>query len=96
MADKRVSPIQSLEDEMVEALARDSGLAPAWARKFVEPIIRHLLSEYGGERLYIPKRRDYDVAEVLAAFAMTNDVERTCDTFGISRRTLFRLLPAPE
>lgn len=93
-AARKLSPLQALEDEMLEAIARETGVKPEWARTFVAPIIRHLVSEYGGERLYIPKRREYDVDEVLAFFHRVHgDVERTCREFSISRRTLYRLLP---
>jgi hypothetical protein len=92
LARNRLVPLQLLEDELVEALVADTGLKPDWARKLIAPMMRHLVSEYGGERLYIPKRREYEPEVVLAEFARTGNVEGTCAAFGISRRTLYRLL----
>jgi hypothetical protein len=52
---RNVSPMQALEDELVHAVMIDTGLQTDMARFMVAPIIRHLRTEYGGDRLYIPK-----------------------------------------
>lgn len=90
--DRNVSPLQALEDEMVQAVVAETGLKESMARYMVAPIIRHLCSEYGGDRIYIPVRRDYPVDEIRAAFERTRDVRAVCNEFGVSRRTLYRLL----
>jgi Mor family transcriptional regulator len=92
-ADRKLAPLQALEDEMVEAMVRDTGLKPEMARFMVRPILRHLCSEYGGERIYIPSlRAEYPVDEIRAEFANSRDVAGTCRKYSISRRTLYRLL----
>ena len=89
---RRISPLQELEDEMVQAMVTDTGMKPEMCRFMIRPIIRHLCSEYGGGRVYIPKNREYSAGEVVAAFNLSNNVEQVCQDFGISRRTLYRLL----
>jgi Mor family transcriptional regulator len=89
---RNVSPMQALEDELVQAMMVDTGLQAAMARFMVAPIIRHLCSEYGGDRIYIPKAREIPAADIVAAFNTSRDVQAVCTEFGISRATLYRLL----
>lgn len=91
-ADRKLSPIQALEDEMVQAVVTETGWKPDLVRYVVAPIIRHLSSEYAGSRIYIPKAQDIDEAEVRREFDASGDVEGCCQRFGISRRTLYRIL----
>lgn len=87
-----VSPLQALEDEMVQAVVAETGMQPEAVRFLVGPIVRHLASEYGGDRIYIPKAREIDAEQVRRDFGESKDVTLVCRTHGISRRTLYRLL----
>lgn len=88
--------IDALQDEFVGVMVRDTGLKPAIAREFVRPMIQHLVDTYAGERLYIPTpRRNYPVAEIRGALKSTGDREAVCKRFGISSRTLYRVLSQP-
>jgi hypothetical protein len=92
-AERKLTPMQALEDEMVEAVVTETGIKPDMARFIVAPIIRHLCSEYGGEQLYIPAiRKECPVEDVRAYFAESQDVDATCRRFSISRRTLYRII----
>jgi hypothetical protein len=89
--------MQALEDELTTALAADTGLRESMARLMVIPIVRYLVSEYAGDRIYIPTPgRNYPVAEIRAAFAASRDLTAVCQEYGISRRTLYRILSDPE
>ena len=88
-----LSPLQALEDEMVDALVAETGFKPAMARTMVRPILQHLCSEYGGTELYIPAmRKGYQVEDIRADFFASRDVAAVCRKYSISRRTLYRLL----
>lgn len=79
------------------ALVRDTGMKPATARMYVIPIVRHLQSEYGGSRIYMPKPGSaFMVDEVRAAFQRTNDARAVCKQFQISKATLYRMVGKPK
>ena len=92
-ADNSKSTVESLEDEFVAAVCKDTGFQPSLARIIVKPIIQHLVDTYAGERLYVPApRREYPVEEIRQAVELTDNREAVCERFGISRATLYRVL----
>lgn len=92
-ADNSKTTVESLEDEFVAAVCKDTGFQPSLARIIVKPIIQHLVDTYAGERLYVPTpRREYPVDEIRRAIEQTDNREAVCERFGISRATLFRVL----
>lgn len=94
---KSISPLQALEDEIVDALVAETGLKPVMARYMVRPILQHLCSEYGGTQLYIPAmRKGYRVEDIRNDFFESRDVDAVCRKYSISRRTLYRLLDAEK
>lgn len=94
--DGTVSAAQAFEEEILAAFCRDTGLKADIARPLIRPLIEYLMSEYGGGELYVPARTSrYRVEEIGRAFAESGDVDAVCQTFGISRRTLYRILGSP-
>ena len=91
------STVESLEEEFIGALVRETGFQPSLARVIVRPIIQHLVDTYPGERLYVPApRREYPVEEIRHALELTSfNYDAVCERFGISRSTLFRVLKTP-
>ena len=92
-ADNSKSTVESLEDEFVAAVCKDTGFQPSLARIIVKPIIQHLVDTYAGERLYVPTpRRQYPVDEIRRVLESTGDRDAVCKRYGISTRTLYRIL----
>lgn len=90
---KRESSVEALEQEFVGAVVKETGFTPSLALVVVKPIIRHLVSQYAGDRLYVPApKRQYPADEIREAMQLTNNAEAVCDRFGISRATLYRVL----
>ncbi|EIL99136.1 helix-turn-helix domain-containing protein [Rhodanobacter thiooxydans] len=86
-------PAQELVDELSLALKEAKGISFDTAVTYVEPIVRHLQQQYGGDELYIPQpyvRRD--VSEIIAARNGGMPLKQILRDFNISRRTYYRLL----
>lgn len=88
-----INVAQALHDELAVALQEAKGIPFDTASEYVEPIVRYLQQQYGGDELYIPQpymRRD--VAEIVAARNKGMQLEKILRDFNISRRTYYRLL----
>jgi hypothetical protein len=91
------SSVDTLEDEFIGAVVRETGFQPSLARIVVRPIIQHLMTTYPGERLYVPApKREYPVEEIRQALEQCDNRDAVCDRFGISRATLYRVLGEVE
>ena len=94
---REIDATQALEDELVAALAKDTGMLPSLAVMFVRPVVRYLQSKHAGRRMYVPSPgRTYDVEAMRQQLAETRDVDLVCKTHGVSRTTLYRLLDESE
>lgn len=92
-ADNSKSTVESLEDEFVAAVCKDTGFQPSLARIIVKPIIQHLVDTYAGERFYVPApRRQHPIDEIRKALEATGNPAAVCERFHISRATMYRLL----
>ena len=89
---KAENTLQAMEDDMVGAVVRETGFQPSLARIVVLPIIKHLAENYAGERIYVAApKREYPVAEIIAALEHTGNRDAVCERYGISDRTLYRI-----
>lgn len=87
------APAQELVDELAVALKDAKGIPLDTATAYVEPIVRYLQQQYGGDELYIPQpyvRRD--ATEIIAARNGGMPLKQILHEFGISRRTFYRML----
>jgi Mor family transcriptional regulator len=88
-----IDPARELLNELVRAVCEATGLRAVSAVRFVEPIVRHLQQNYGGEQLYIPSvGRTYPVDEMRQAVLSGVSMRALCRKYKVSRRTLYRLL----
>lgn len=87
------APAQELVDELSNALVQAKGIPLDTAITYVEPLVRYLQQQHGGDELYIPQpyiRRD--AQEVVDARNNGMSIEKILRKYNISRRTYYRLL----
>jgi hypothetical protein len=86
-------PDPGLVDEFSTALSDAKGITYEDARTYAEPIVRYLQRQYGADKIYIPKTSmRWNASEIIAAIAAGKPMKEIMCTFGISRRTYYRLL----
>jgi Mor family transcriptional regulator len=88
-----INVAQALQDELAVALQESKGLSFAEATTYVEPVVRYLQQQYGGDQLYIPQPymlRDVDA--ILAERENGTPIKLILRKHNISRRTYYRLL----
>jgi Mor family transcriptional regulator len=86
-------PARELLDDFVRVVCEATGMRPINAIRIVEPIVRHLQQNHGGEQFYVPAiGRTYPLEEIRAAFASGASARALCRKYRVSRRTLYRLL----
>lgn len=93
MTTTEINVAEALQDELAVALQEAKGLSFDDARGYVEPIVRYLQQQYGGDELYIPQpymRRN--VSEILDARQGGMPLRDILKKFNLSRRTYYRLL----
>lgn len=86
-------PAQELMIELSTVLQEACRMQRAEAQTYVEPIVRYLQQQYGGDELYIPQPyMQRNLADLAAERARGTPVREIIRKYGISRRTYYRLL----
>ena len=86
-----VDASRALIEDMVRAACAATGCSENIVRQFVEPAGRHLLREYGGER--VPKLgKVYPISEIRGALDSGESLRNVCRRYDIGFSTLYRLL----
>lgn len=86
-------PARELLNEFVRVLCEATGMRSINAIRLVEPIVRYLQQNHGGEQLYIPAiGRTYPVEEIRRAVSAGISIRALCRKYRVSRKTLYRLL----
>ena len=87
----RTSAAEALIEDAVSAAVALTGYPTDHVRALVEPTVRYLMREYGGERL--PRApRVYPVEEIVAAVEAGTPRREVCRRYQLSASTLYRLL----
>lgn len=88
-----INVAQTLQDELAVALQEAKHLTFDEATAYVEPVVRYLQQQYGGDALYIPQPYMLrDVGAILAERAKGTPIKLILRKHNISRRTYYRLL----
>lgn len=88
---------KALERDLVAIICAETGATSLDAARFIEPVVRYLQREYGGNSVYIPKEgRLLDVAQIRREFAQRVPARVICRSHSISSRTLYRLLDGDD
>ena len=89
----RIQSGTALCSELITAVCLATGQTAEAVAIVVEPVVRHLQTNYGGDRVYIPKvGRVLDLSQVYADYLARIPEREICRRHSISRRTLSRII----
>jgi len=90
---RRIDSGVALRSELITAACAVTGQAAELVAVIVDPIVKHLQVNYGGDKLYIPAEgRTLDEAQVYHDYLARHQVKRICRDHAISPRTFYRII----
>lgn len=90
---RRIQSATALQSEFVTAACAATGKDAEEVTRIIAPVIEHLQTHYSGGRLYIPKKgRMVDLDQLRREVEQKIPVRTLCRKYGISTRTLYRLI----
>lgn len=93
MKRRRIDSGVALRSELITAACAVTGQAAEVVEAIVDPIVKHLQMNYGGDKLYIPAEgRTLDELQVYRDYLARHPVKRICRDHSISQRTLYRII----
>jgi hypothetical protein len=89
----RIQSGTALRSELITAACAATGQSAEVVALVVEPVVRHLQENYGGDNLYIAKLgRVLDLHQIYADYLGRVPEREICRRHSVSRRTLSRII----